>query len=161
MGLFLSFVAMLASAADLGRAYVRGDAVVPTLVELSAFRRFIRDEFERIPCRTLFIPHDVSLAECRREFSHQGILFVSTAHNYHPFLTFDDNARFRAIHDWHHIQTGADDSFEGELTTFEYAADIAPPMIRWMLFSEIVLQAAAFFHTGEFQPQKLVYAGGF
>lgn len=161
MGLFSRLIAMLASVADLGRAYVHGIAVVPTLVELSAFRRFIRDEFKKIPCRTIFIPHDVSLAECRREFSRQGILFISTAHNYHPFLTFEDNAKFRAIHDWHHLEVGADDSFEGELTTFEHAACIAPPMIRWVLLSEIVLQAAAFFHTGEFQPQKLVYVGGF
>jgi hypothetical protein len=89
------------------------------------------------------------------------MLNVSTANNTHPFLTPAQNVKFRAIHDWHHIEISRDDSLEGEHATYCHAASIAPRDIGWILFSEIVLQAAAAIHFGDFQPQKLVKVGGF
>ena len=43
---------------------------------------------------------------------------------------------------------------------FTAASESAPESIRWILFSEIVLQAAAMIHTGQFQRQKLIRIGG-
>jgi hypothetical protein len=138
----------------LARAYVEGSDCPPTPAELQALIAWIEAEFEGIPCGVKFWTGDISLAECRTEFCKTGVLNISTAHNQHPYLSKSANAKFRAIHDWQHIVLSADDSFSGEFTTWWY--NQAPESIQWMLFSEIVLQAAAAIHYGEFQPQKLV-----
>lgn len=142
-------------------AYRRGAAVIPTAFELASFAAWIDNEFHALPCEVKFWSGDISLSECRAEFIKSGALNVSTANSSHPFLTDHQNARFRAVHDWHHLETGADDSLNGEHSTFCHAAAIAPHSIGWILFSEIVLQAAAFICFGEFQAQKLVKVGGF
>lgn len=143
------------------RAYRDGAAVTPTPFALAAFTAWIDSEFNAIPCEVQFWSGDISLAECKATFAKCGTLNISTANSSHPFLTEHQNARFRAVHDWHHIETGADDSLEGEHSTYCHAASIAPLNIGWILFSEIVLQAAAFIYFGKFQAQKLVKVGGF
>jgi hypothetical protein len=44
----------------------------------------------------------------------------------------------------------------GEILTYFIAQKSAPVAIHWLLFSEIILQAATAIHTGKFAPQKLV-----
>ena len=142
-------------------SYRDGAAVTPWPSELASLSAYIRREFAAIPCRVAFWDGDISLAECRASFTKSGILNISVAYNSHPFLSKADNAKFRAIHDWHHIETGADDSLSGEMVAYNHAARTAPKRIAWMLFSEIVLQAAAAVYFNEFQAQKLVKVRGF
>ena len=137
-----------------GKAYLEGAACSPTGAELLALNNWLDKEFLAIPCAVQFWTGDVSLAECKAEFTKSGTLNISTAHNTHPYLTKSANAKFRAVHDWHHIELGADDSFKGEWFTWE--ANNAPASIQWILFSEIVLQAAAAIYSGRFPVQKLV-----
>ena len=85
-----------------------------------------------------------------------GELVISTAFNHHPFLSYWENSQFRAVHDWHHVTSGADSTFKGELAAYQQAISTAPKEIWWILFSEIVLQAATAIATGEFAAQKLV-----
>jgi hypothetical protein len=136
------------------RAYQEGTACPPTAAELLTLNNWIESEFKAIPCLVKFWTGDVSLADCKAEFTKSGTLNVSTAHNHHPHLTKSANAKFRAIHDWQHIVLSADDSFNGEFST--WWNNNAPDSIQWILFSEIVLQAAAAIHTGKFPAQKLV-----
>jgi len=140
----------------LARVYVTGANCAPTDHELTTLNKWIESEFNSIPCKVKFWTGDITLAECKAEFNRTGILNISTAHNNHPYLSKSMNAKFRAVHDWAHLQMGADDSFAGEFST--WWANNAPDCIQWILFSEIVLQAAANITTGEFQPQKLVRA---
>jgi hypothetical protein len=65
-----------------------------------------------------------------RAFNSSGVLNISIAHNSHPYLTKSANAKFRAIHDWAHIELGADDSFNGEWATWEN--NNAPDSIQWI-----------------------------
>jgi len=138
----------------LAQAYVTGSDCAPTAAELQTLNDWIEREFCAIPCAVKFWTGDITLAECKAEFTKSGVLNISTAHNHHPYLSKLANAKFRAIHDWAHIELGADDSFNGEFTT--WWCNEAPESIQWILFSEIVLQAAAAIYFGEFQPQKLV-----
>ena len=140
--------------AHLAQAYAAGADCPPTAIELHVLNDWIEREFDLIPCKVQFWTGDVTLAECRAAFNGSGVLNISIANNYHPYLTQSANAKFRAIHDWAHIELGADDSFNGEWATWENNG--APDSIQWILFSEIVLQAAAVIHFGEFQAQKLV-----
>jgi hypothetical protein len=104
---------------------------------------------------------DVSPELMLATWQDKGVLLVSDAHSEHPFLSVADNVRFRAVHDWHHIVLNAGFDLAGEYRTFEQTLLSAPKRLWWILFSEIVLQAAACIHTGEFQPQKLVRTGIF
>lgn len=142
-------------------AYLDGADHPVSAEELAALRRFISVQFKGIRCPIVYIQNDIALPECIQSLQTEGVLHISTANNHHPCLTPAENAQFRAVHDWHHILIGADSTFSGECATFKHAAMVAPPEIRWILFSEIALQAAACLVTGEFQPQKLVKTGGF
>lgn len=143
-------------AAVLAAEYLAALAAVPTDRELALFRGWIRAEFQGIPVMVRFEGSDIDLPEMLQRWETSGVLFVSTAFISHPFLTNTENALFRAVHDWHHIIVNADSTLNGEIATFEHACSTAPVEIRWMLRSEIVLQAAACIATGQFQPQKLV-----
>ncbi len=144
----------------LARAFITGAAVIPTDRELALLNMWIEAEFRQIPVPVRFTAADVDLPEMLTTLRSTGDLLISIAHNNHPFLEGFTNAKFRAVHDWHHVIVGADSSFAGELATFEHAAKHAPKEIRWMLFSEIALQASACIATGRFQPQKLVRMPG-
>ena len=136
------------------RAYREGAACPPTTAELNTLNNWIESEFKAIPCAVKFWTGDISLAECKAEFRKSATLNVSTAHNSHPYLSKSANAKFRAVHDWQHIVLSADDSFSGEYST--WWNNNAPESIQWILFSEIVLQAAAAIYSGKFPAQKLV-----
>lgn len=138
----------------LARAYQEGATCPPTAAELHTLNSWIDAEFKAIPCSVKFWTGDISLSECKAEFRKSATLNVSTAHNSHPYLSKSANAKFRAIHDWQHIVLSADDSFEGEFST--WWNNNAPESIQWILFSEIVLQAAVAIYSGEFPIQKLV-----
>jgi hypothetical protein len=143
-------------AARLAQRYIDGPAAAPTAAELTTLRQWIRDQWALIPATVRFTPADLSLADAKRRYINTGDLLISTAHNQHPYLTWMENAMFRAVHDWQHIISGADDTLLGEISTYYVAKSTAPQSIWWMLCSEIVLQAAACIHFGEFQFQKLV-----
>jgi hypothetical protein len=137
-------------------------SVNPTDQEVADFRRWIDEQFWRLPVPVDFFYEEISLDQAIIVYENSGILPISVLNNDHPFLTFRENARFRAVHDWHHIQIGADASMRGEIATFKQARRTAPRSIHWILFSEIVLQAAAcLHHDGVFQPQKFVKVEAF
>ena len=145
-----------AIAAPLAQCYVSSPDATPTARELSDLRQWIRQQWAQIPAPVRFTGADYPLAAAKQRYIHTGDLWVSTAHNDHPYLTWMENAMFRAVHDWHHIISGADDTLLGEIATYYVAKTTAPQGIWWMLCSEIVLQAAACIHFGGFQFQKLV-----
>lgn len=135
---------------------------IPEPWEVSDFSWWIVNQFEQLPMPVIFVDHDLNLPDTIAHYRRFGVLLISIAHNYHPFLNCTINAYFRAIHDAHHIAIGADSTLSGEIATFKHARDLAPKSLHWLLFSEIVLQAAACIaNNGEFQPQQTVRAGGF
>lgn len=143
-------------ARTLAAEYLDTPAAIPTAAELATLRAWIRAEFARIPYPVAFQGADLDLPAAVDRLAADGVLVISTANISHPWLTDAENAKFRAVHDWHHVAIGADSTLNGEIATFAHACTTAPIPIRWMLRSEIVLQAAACIATGEFQPQKLV-----
>lgn len=136
--------------------YLRSEHTEPTGAEKLYLDAWIEEQYEEIKGRVKFTPSEVDPAQFLLRYENTSELLISTAHSKHPFLTKRQNARFRAIHDWHHIMMGFEFNIVGEYMAFEYAASIAPPAIHWILRSEIWYQAAAQVMTGAFQPQKLV-----
>lgn len=143
-------------AEPLARIYDQAEPAVPSRYELNTLRKWIRQQWQGIPARIRMTPAEITLAQAKHRYIHTGELVVSTANNDHPYLSFIENAMFRAVHDWHHILAGADDTLQGEIAAYYVARSFAPQSIWWMLRSEIVMQAAAYIHFGEYQQQKLV-----
>lgn len=142
-------------------ALYQGAASEPTSREIASLRRWINGEFARITVPVSYVAGDVDLPETVAHLQNHGVLIISTANNDgHPIFTPAENARFRAVHDWHHIRHGLDSSLSGEIAAYKVARRSAPPHIWWLLHSEIVLQAAAALATGAFQAQRTVNAIG-
>ena len=144
------------SAETLATAYIRTKGTRPTTDEYSAFCEWCNLKFRRIKHLVDFTEQEVSPELMQTHWDLWGRLLVSTAHNTHPFWLPFMNAQFRAVHDWDHLQHGCGYDLDGEVSAFVAASETAPESIRWILYSEIVLQAAAAIHTGSFQRQKLV-----
>lgn len=138
-----------------------GEPSTPSDAELSDLVGFIDAQYMEISVPVIYVDCALNLPDTVQHLNDHGKLLISIAHNSHPYLTPAQNARFRAVHDWHHIESCADSTLSGEIKAFKLARNRAPKSIAWILFSEIVLQAAACIHHGEFQAQKLVKAGGF
>lgn len=143
-------------ACSLAAEYLQAAPAVPTHRELALLRGWIYSEFVKIPYCVNFQDSDINLPEAASLQAESGVLWVSVANISHPFLSAQENSLFRAVHDAHHIEIGADSTLNGEILACERACSTAPAEIHWMLRSEIVLQAAACIATGKFQPQKFV-----
>jgi len=156
----LSLSLSLSPVDRLASAFLTGEAVEPTARELSLLNAWIDSQFRQIPVIVRFTGTDVDLPTMVANFETTNELLISVANNFHPFLEGFQNAKFRAVHDWHHLVVGADSTFKGEVATFKHAAMQAPREMQWMLFSEIVLQAATAISTGEFADQKFVRIPG-
>ncbi len=145
------------NAAPFAQTYLTGSPVQPTVTERDTFSAWIQAEWETIRDMVRFTFRDVEPERMLAHYDATGELLISAAHNEPaPWLSKLQNVRFRAIHDWHHLQASAGFDLAGEYAAFKQAKSTAPQCIHWMLYSEIVLQAAACIHTGAFQEQKLV-----
>ena len=147
---------MAHSTAHFAALYLKGKGQRPTTEERATFGNWLATQFNRIRGIVDFTSDEVSPEELMANYDLTGRLLISTAYNVHPHWLPVENAQFRAIHDWHHIQAGAGFDMAGEIKAYQHAAAHAPVALDWILFSEIVLQAAAAIHTGSFQRQKLV-----
>jgi len=146
------------SAAELTNQWLISSNITPGPLELETFHSWLELEFLCIPVPICFTIKPVSLDKCRKIFRRFNVLFVSSEHN-NPntaLLTKGQNLRFRALHDWHHIKVNSDSTLTGEIIAFNEAKRTAPAFIHWILFSEIVMQAAVKVHSGVFPAQKLV-----
>ena len=128
---------------SLALQYIQGEAVQPTASEVATLERWINRRFQRIEQLVWFTSDDVSPAEFLQTWEIQGRMLISTAHSEGLPWTEATNAKFRAVHDWDHLRTGAGFDIDGEVSAYCAAAETAPESILWMLYSEIVLQAAA------------------
>ncbi len=140
----------------IARQYLTGAASMPTDREARAFRDWLVKSYAPIAYMVRRTHDEVSPELFMAEWIATGQLLITDAHSEHPFLTVDENFMFRAVHDWHHLQTGCEFDWQGEVAAFELAAELAPVCIRWILRSEILGQAAVAVTTGQFPEQKLV-----
>lgn len=94
--------------------------------------------------------------EMTDEVMNKGIFRVSTADGAHPLWSEEQNAKFRAVHDWYtHIINKADFSPRGELRAYNTHVKLLPPAAVPAAFTEIVGQAAYAITRGSFGQQKI------
>ena len=83
-------------------------------------------------------------------------LVVSTDNNFHPVWTWEENLRFRAVHDWYgHILTGYDFTLDGELGAYQATGELHTPSAKHAIFTEVYVQALYYTVFGHFGEQKV------
>jgi len=89
----------------------------------------------------------------------QGHLWVSAEEvTIIPFTkTLFYGFAFLVMHDYDHYVTGSDWSLEGEITAYKAAASRAPTRNSKILYSQIVLRAAAYIYLGHAPEPKTVF----
>lgn len=95
-----------------------------------------------------------------------GVLYISSKDAISPLFSCQQNILFRIMHDLHHHTARQDFTFQGEYETYKYACERLEQggygqlknkrVIKSILYSEIVLQAAVYHATLKFPPQKVV-----
>lgn len=94
-------------------------------------------------------------ADMRRVISTR-YLVISTDNNLHPVWTYDENLRFRAVHDWYgHILTGYDFTLDGEMGAYLATGELHTPSAKHALFTEVYVQALYRVVFGHFGEQKV------
>lgn len=90
----------------------------------------------------------------------RGHLWVSAEDSYdtsiypNPFYGF----AFLVMHDYDHYTTGGDWSLEGEMKAYKAAASRSPSLeIQKILYSQIVLRAAAYLYLGHAPEPKTIF----
>lgn len=126
---------------------------------LSLLKSFVETEYSKIPFAIKYVNYDPynNFTEMLEGLLKDNYLKISMLNNESPIFDCETNLKFRAIHDYHHLICHAEFNFYGEYATFEYISALTDnDIIKQILFSEIVLQAAYALVYGEFGEQKLV-----
>ena len=159
------------NAETLAQSWLSAPNTTPTLAERKAFRLWLIDQFSRMRAERiepLFVTREVSIDEAMSALDRTVLpgetrwMPVSRLNNEpNPdLMSTQQNLAFRAIHDWTHHKISADATFEGELSVTLAHIESAPPEIHWILWSEVVCQAAVTVSTGRFPEQKLAKLTG-
>lgn len=144
----------------LGTLYLEANENQLTPAQLLEVKNWIDDEYERIPFPVEFVDYQPykSAEEMQLNVSNERVLRISSSGSESELLGTHHNLKFRAVHDWHHLKSGADFSILGEWQAYLHAITRTQSrIVKAVLFSEIVLQAAAYHVLGDFpETQKLV-----
>jgi len=156
----------------LGNAYLSGKEATVSVEAKSLLKEWVEYEYDALRFKVTFcsdgLPSDFN--EIRQQIE-AGELRVYDGGSGSVWCDHETNLKFRAVHDYHHALASVDFTFKGEYDAYhfgsnrlhQWASDECLPE-EWereadrVLFSEIVLQAAAFFILGDFpETQKVVY----
>lgn len=95
--------------------------------------------------------------EIIEDLQEAGMLKVSMDNNESCILTPTENFMFRAVHDFHHATLDAGFDMLGEFKTYEYFSSFTDnTLVKQILRSEILVQAAFRLEYGYFGEQKLI-----
>ena len=132
---------------------------------IALYRSYLIRRFYDLPIGIVWSKDDPygSFSEMKLEATQLGRIRVYTGGS-PAIVDYQTNLKFRAIHDWAHLQSHSDFSMLGELNTYRemvrsansYFNGKCPDYIKKILFSEVVLQSAAAFQQGLGVDQKIV-----
>jgi hypothetical protein len=147
-----------------GKAYMDAPMFEPEAVaSYRAMIPFVERMFKQIESRVKiefvnFHPYE-SAEELRKDVEETGVLRISTADSDHPVFTNEENAKFRAIHDYmSHIQgigsRGTEFSLRGEIAAYNIHLKTIPKAAIPALFTEVIGQVCAYYYLGGKFPEK-------
>jgi hypothetical protein len=145
----------------LAKLYLQGKPAQISVQTQKELCEWLMQEFRQTPLNAQF-SDELRYRNAAEMFAdvEQGHLWVSAEEGYdnsiykNPFYGF----AFLVMHDYDHYVTGSDWSLEGEITAYKAAASRAPSLeIQKILYSQIVLRAAAYIYLGHAPEPKTVF----
>jgi len=145
----------------LAKLYLQGKPAQISAQTQKEICEWLMQQFRQTPLNAQF-SNELRYHNAAEMFAdvEQGHLWVSAAEGYdnsiysNPFYGF----AFLVMHDYDHYLTGSDWSLEGEITAYKAAASRAPSLeIQKILYSQIVLRAAAYIYLGQAPEPKTVF----
>jgi hypothetical protein len=144
---------------QMAHAYIKGPEIELNLVLKETFTSWLYSEYTKVTkaCPVHYVAADLPLDTVKALFESTDNLFVSTLGTSAVFnlMTFEQNNKFRAVHDYMHLKIGADASWQGELATTLSHLSTAPEEIWPIIVSEVAGQASVTITTGSFPKQRL------
>lgn len=139
--------------------YMTGEDLNPNPELVSLWKDTIAHGYDELDYFVWFVSTDPykTFEEMKEDYNKTGILKVYDGDcEGHPYLTPEENAKARAVHDWYHLRYDYDFSAEGELGVWLQQSKDCPEL-REVYFSEIVGQACCYIEWGVFpNPQRVV-----
>lgn len=146
-------------AATLASLYVTAPTLDLTPAQKGSFLLAVDDEYASLPFWPCVISNDPKYSgweSMAADIRENGKLLVDDRHA-PSYFSREDNAKLRAVHDYHHVLSESGFDFAGELKAFAHQAASSESSIHTaILFSEVVLQAAYTTTHGSFPAQRLV-----
>jgi hypothetical protein len=149
--------AKLVTLAQLYLASHPAEISAATQAELSDW---LMGEFRQLPLKLLFsdYPHYHSPAEVFADIEQDQLWVNTEAYETAIYTNPFAGAVLAAVHDYDHYQTQSDWSWAGEVTAYRAIANRAPSLeIQKILYSQIVLRAAAHIYLGHLPNSKIVF----
>lgn len=116
--------------------------------------------FDMIPYIVDFTTDDPyeSAREMRSKVKETGRIKIYTVSSPHPFISDEDNSKFRAVHDvFAHLVCGCPFTFEGEYTAYLEQRKYYDKSTWNVLFSEIPAQTCAYYYVGSFNFEQRAF----
>ena len=145
---------------DLGKHYFNGPELVLTQSQLLGISHYVEGVYYNL-CKVLTVewvredPYTDHL-QMFSDIKHNARLKVFAGGSSSRDFNHQHNVMARAVHDWHHYMIGADFSFMGEVAAWRKQCAGKCMWMREYLFSEIVLQAAAYLYLGDYPDTQRV-----
>lgn len=145
----------------LAKLYLEGKPAVISTETEQELCDWLMQQFRQTPINPQFSDY-LRYQNAQEVFAdiEQGHLWVSAEESYdtsiypNPFYGF----AFLVMHDYDHYLTGGDWSLEGEIKAYKAAASRAPSLeIQKILYSQIVLRAAAYLYLGHAPEPKTIF----
>lgn len=118
--------------------------------EIKKVNKFL---FEQIPFPVIFTNEDTykTAKEMRKRVMQEGKIYIYTEFEGHPYLSKEENAIGRAVHDiFAHLVCGCPFDFQGEYNAFLEQSKYYPEWVFGVLFGEIPAQTSAYYYKGNF-----------
>lgn len=145
----------------LARLYLEGKSVQLSAQTQQELCDWLMQQFRQTPLNAQF-SDDLRYLSAEEMFAdiENDHLWVSAEEGYDNSIYFNPfyGFAFLVMHDYDHYQTRSDWSLEGEITAYKAAASRSPSLeIQKILYSQIVLRAAAYLYLGHAPEPKTVF----
>jgi hypothetical protein len=144
----------------LAKLYLEGESAEISTETQTELSNWLMGEFQQLPLNLLFCDDQRyrSPAELFADIE-QDQLWVSTeAYDTSIYTNPFFGAVLAAVHDYDHYRSQSDWSFSGEIAAYRATANRSPSLeIQKILYSQIVLRAAAHLYLGYQPDPKIVF----
>lgn len=144
----------------LAKLYLQSKAATISTQTQAQLCDWLMEEFQQLPLNLLFSDgqHYCSPEEVFADIEQDRLWVDTEAYDTSIYPNPFYGAVLAAVHDYDHYRSQSDWTFEGEIAAYRATANRTPSLeIQKILYSQIVLRAAAHLYLGHLPEPKIVF----